>query len=240
MATQDVTFSSDNIHLHGVLSTPTTTKSEIGILFLHGGGHSSAERYRDVQDFFSNHGVASLAISFRGCGKSAGDFSKSTLSDRLLDADSALQEFKLATGLSDQQIYLWGSSMGGHVAARLISRHLQLKGLILQSAAAYGQNAESAPFGSKFSDSIDEENNWINSHAFTDLSTYQNQTLIIYGKDDEVIPNQVKQLYLSSAKHPQYHIISGYGHPMLRPATDIEKEAWDSMVNLVLNFISGN
>ena len=235
---KDIQIKSDNLMLHGILSLPDKS-SDIGIIFLHGGGHSNAERYQDVQEFFSNHRVTSLAFSFRGCGNSAGDLSNSTLSDRIMDAESALHEFKLVTGLTDNKIYLWGSSMGGHIACRLISSHSQIRGLILQSAAAYGQKAESQPFGPMFTNSLNEEFNWDNSLAFNDLASFQNHTLIMYGKEDKVIPDQVKNQYKLSAKYPEYHVIPGYGHPMLRPVTELEKSAWSTMVNLGLSFIIG-
>lgn len=51
-------------------------------------------------------------LVFRGCGLSEGIFEESNLKDRLVDAESALKSFKEITGLTDSQIFLWGSSMG--------------------------------------------------------------------------------------------------------------------------------
>jgi hypothetical protein len=238
MNIRNIQIISGEVNLHGILSLPDDSVG-VRIMFLHGGGHSSAERYGKVQEFFSDHGITSLAFSFRGCGTSEGDFSKSSLSDRLVDAESSLSAFKLATGLVDNQIFVWGSSMGGHVACRLIAQHPQVRGLILNSAAAYGQKAESQPFGPIFTESINEENSWNNSLAFTDLASFQNHILVMYGEGDKVIPDQVKNQYKLSSKYPEYHVIPGYGHPMLRPITKVEKNAWDTMVNLGLNFILG-
>jgi pimeloyl-ACP methyl ester carboxylesterase len=239
MTKLDIKIQSDNLVLHGVIDTPLA-HFKVGILFLHGGGHSQAERYGDVQSYFSDKNITSLAFSFRGCGLSEGIFEESNLKDRLVDAESALKSFKEITGLTDSQIFLWGSSMGGHIAARITSTHSNIKGLILQSAAAYGQNAESQSFGPKFSDAINTENNWTDSLAFSSLSSFSNRTLLLYGENDTTIPEQVKETYSKSAKYIQKIIISGYGHKMLKPETNIEKNAWKEMVKSALDFIHSN
>lgn len=236
MIKKQLEIESDNLHLHGVLATPDISIKK-GVIFYHGGGHADAERYTAVQKYFANEGIASLAFSFRGCGKSEGNMMESTLNDRLVDAESALQVFKKITGLSENEIYLWGSSMGGHIACRLIPKHITIKGLILQSAAAYGLDAETQPFGPVFTKVINRINSWENSNAFTDLSVYPNPTLIIYGADDTVIPEGVKKCFKESAVQPQFHEIIGFGHPMLKPTTTIEKRAWKEMVKLAVNFI---
>lgn len=230
---------SDNLVLHGVIDTPTT-HPKVGILFLHGGGHSSAERYSDVQTFFSENNITTLAFSFRGCGSSEGVFEESNLNDRLMDSESTLKHFKEITGLLDNQIFLWGSSMGGHIAARLTSTHPNIKGLILQSAAAYGQKAESQCFGPKFSDAINTEKNWADSLAFSSLSSFGNPILLLYGASDTTIPEEVKEKYSKTVKDIQKIIISGYGHKMLKPESNIEKNAWKEMVKSALDFIRSN
>lgn len=236
METTNIEIVSGEFMLHGILAVPNKQR-DVGILLLHGGGQSNAERYRDVQKFFYEKGIPSLAIDFRGCGTSQGNMYTSTLLDRLTDAKSTLELFKTKLGFLDNQIFLWGSSMGGHVGSRLVAQFPNLRGLILQSAAAYGKSSEHIKFGPKFTESIQVDGSWKDSLAFTDLSTYSGSTLIIYGKDDQVVPNGIKQRYKLSAKHCKYHILDGYGHSMLRPATDVEKGAWATMVNLGLNFI---
>ncbi len=236
MTKLDIKIQSDNLVLHGVIDTPTT-HSMAGILFFHGGGHSRAERCGDVQTYFSENSIVTLAFSFRGCGLSEGIFEKSNLKDRLVDAESALKSFKDITGLTDNQIFLWGSSMGGHIAARITSTHPSIKGLILQSAAAYGQHAESQSFGPKFSDAINTDKSWIDTLAFSSLSSFSNPTLLLYGEKDTTIPEAVKEAYSKSAKYIQKIVIPGYGHKMLNPETTIEKNAWKEMVKSALDFI---
>lgn len=236
MSKFNITILSEQLVLHGILDS-SQSNSSIGILFLHGGGNSSAQRYGDVQTYFSDKNITSLAFSFRGCGSSDGVFEQSNLNDRLVDAESALKTFKQTTGLSDHQIFIWGSSMGGHIACRLVAGHKEIKGLILQSAAAYGQAAESQPFGPKFTNAINLEQNWQDSRAFSDLATFPNPTLILYGQNDSTIPTGVKELFNTSAKYPNIFIIPGYGHKMLRPNTQLEKVAWDKMVDSALIFM---
>lgn len=234
--TIEIKIPSNNLMLHGVIVHPDNPLNK-GVIFLHGGGHADAERYHDVQVYLANQGIISLAFSFRGCGNSEGKMSHSTLNDRLVDAESALQYFIKSTGLPASNIYIWGSSMGGHIACRLIPSHLQIKGLILQSAAAYGLEAELQPFGPKFTEIINKPENWMSTQAFADLEKYLSRTLIIYGADDKVIPEGVKKSFRISALHSEFHEIMGYAHPMLRPSSVIEQKAWTEMVNLATKFI---
>ena len=239
MTKKQLKIRSESLMLHGVLVTPDQPIKK-GVIFFHGGGHANAERYTDVQKYLADKGIISLAFSFRGCGNSEGDMTNSTLSDRLVDAESAFQVLKQETGLSDSEIYIWGSSMGGHVTCRLIPKHVTVKGLILQSAAAYGIEAESCPFGPQFTEIISKSESWKSSKAFMDLSAYSNPTLIIYGVEDKVIPEGVKKSFVESAVHPQFHEITGYGHPMLKPSSNIEQEAWLEMLSLITKFIFKN
>lgn len=236
METKNLKIISGKFILRGILFLPKN-HIDVGIIFLHGGGHANADRYHNIQKFFCDRGIASLAIDFRGCGNSRGNMSESTLLDRIIDAKSSLDVFKKVMNFSDNHIFMWGSSMGGHVASRLISQHLNLRGLILQSAAAYGPSSEHINFGPKFTEAIQAHESWKDSLAFTELSTYSGPTLILYGKNDQVVPDEIKKQYAVSAQNTEYHILTGYGHPMLKPETKEEKAAWTTMVNLGLNFI---
>lgn len=233
-----VSINSGLIKLDGVLSTPKNSLN-IGVLFLHGGGHADADRYHDVQSYLSGFGITSLAFSFRGCGKSQGVLKESNLSHRLADAVSALEYFMLRTRFSLDRIILWGSSMGGHLSCRMVGKYPTLNGLILQSAAAYGQAAESKFYGEEFKEEINRKQAWDGSLAFTNLSNYSGRVLIIYGEDDKVVPDGVKESFRTAAPSAQFHIISGYGHPMLRPETKDEKSAWVEMLTISTKFIIG-
>jgi len=185
----------------------------------------------------SEKGIASLAFDFRGCGKSEGDFSQSTLADRLIDADSALSHFMAGTELKENQVFLWGSSMGGHIATRLCTMHPNLAGIILQSAAAYGIEAESIPFGPEFTDKLNEISSWHNSLAFSSLERFSGRKLVIYGENDDVIPHEIQDKYQNLTIQENFHLLKGGIHSMLRPETSIQQNVWNEMINLATKFI---
>ena len=63
-----------------------------------------------------------MAIDFRGCGLSEGNFQDASLANRIIDAGEAIRLFQKKTGVDLSQTYIWGSSMGGHVACRISAK----------------------------------------------------------------------------------------------------------------------
>lgn len=198
------------------------------ILFLHGGGHSNHTRYTQLIERFSTHGIICHAF----------DHHADSLSGRLDEAESQLSIIKSINSLSDSDIFVWGSSMGGHIACRLTSTHPQLSGVILQSAATYSQAAETIPFGSDFTAELHRDNSWQDSLSFPAINSYPGPVLVMYGENDDVIPTGVKQKYTSRAnQNGVVHTLIGAGHSLLRPSTLTEHHAWEEMYNHSLAFI---
>lgn len=228
----DIYFTSDNLKLFGRLCLPKTYK--VGVVFLHGGGQSNALRYEFLQSEFEKNGIASLAFDFQGCGKSEGNFEDSSLKNREIDAKNAINYFVEKTKLNINQIYIWGSSMGGHVACKL-TQEFNFKGIILQSAAAYSLESENVKLNEEFTKLITKENNWINSPAFDALKQFKNKKLIIYGGHDSVIPDGVKEKYKSSVgKYDKYVEIKNGSHTLLNPQNKLEIEALKNVARVVL------
>lgn len=193
----------------------------IGILFLHGGGHSSSARYTELVKAFTKEGLICHAF----------DHHADTLLGRLQEAESELAHLKSDNNLQDADIYIWGSSMGGHIACRLTEAHPQLRGIILQSAAAYSVAAESIPFGPNFTTELHRENSWQDSPAFPAINSYQGPVLAMYGEHDDIIPQRVKAQYKKRAKvYGEFYILKGGGHSMLRPYTQEQQRAWNQML----------
>lgn len=198
------------------------------ILFLHGGGHADHTRYDNLISRFSTQGIICRAF----------DHHANTLAGRLLEAEHELSLLKSTHQLSDNDIFIWGSSMGGHVTSLLTATHPDLKGIILQSAAAYSVAAETIPFGPSFTTELHREYSWVDSMAFPALTKYLGPILVLYGEHDEVIPTGVKERYISRATHNgQYHLLHGTGHSLLRPSSHIEQLAWEEMYTHALYFM---
>ena len=234
-----ITFNSTKLTLHGVLSLPDHYQT--GVLFLHGGGHSTNfSRYTYLQKQFSHHQIASLAFDFRGCGQSGGRFETGSLANRLSDAESALKVFIQKSKLPASSIYLWGSSMGGHLACRLTENHLDLKGIILQSAAAYAPASETLPLNHQFTQVISTPNSWVDSPAFSALEAFPGKILVVYGENDTVVPKDLQHRYHSIAqtRGGQSVILPGGVHSLLRPQTPLQTAVLEKLADLGGKFIS--
>lgn len=205
-----------------------TISSMSAILFLHGGGHSSSARYTKLIENFQKKGVIAHAF----------DHHANSLSGRLQEAENELSKLKSTNNLEDKDIFLWGSSMGGHVACRLVETHPNIKGIILQSAAAYSAKSESIPFGPDFTKEIRIIDSWADSPAFTAIANYQGPTLVMYGEFDDVIPTGVKTRFIKRAdRSGRHYTLEGGAHSMLRPETKEQQRVWQQMYQHAEDFV---
>lgn len=233
---QKINFLSDGNKLVGILSIPKVP-GKIGVVFLHGGGHANFTRYKYLQERLFEKNISSLAFDMRGCGESEGDFSDSSLINREQDTVNALNFFVEKTGLNANQIYLWGSSMGAHVACKLCNK-LQVRGLVLQSPATYGHVAESLSLGEEFTKEIGKPNSWVSSPAILELTKFGGSVLVVFGKNDTVIPGKVKKLYKSAIKSTdKFVILNGGIHTLLRPQNNDGQKALEQLGDIAVDFI---
>lgn len=232
-----VRFLSGELELCGIIALPKVFNK--GVVFLHGGGRSNVRRYTYLQHYFELKQIASLAFDSRGCGQSQGSFEEGSLSNRIVDAEAALTYFQQQTALSLSNIFIWGSSMGGHIACLLSEKYPHLEGIVLQSAAAYGNEAESLKFNQEFSQFIRQPQSWRYSPAFTTLAKFKGRILVVYAEHDTVIPEEVKEQYKTFCKRKKDDItIKGGTHNLLRPQNPTEQQALEDLAKLSAQFIS--
>ncbi|MCR4305618.1 MAG: alpha/beta fold hydrolase [Candidatus Daviesbacteria bacterium] len=234
-----VEFVSDGIKLSGTLYYPNEIKSSPGVLFLHGGGQSSKERFLQWQEHLSRLGICSLTFDFRGVGESEGQFADSSLKNRLIDSRAALN-FLLSYSLVDRnKIAIVGSSMGAYVAIRLSELGEAPKALILVSAAAYAKESEDKQMDVSFTQVIRTENSWCNSTCFLALKRYQNPVMVVYGSEDLVIPEGVKKRYKGLLKSQDIYLVMKNGqHTLLDPKKGLERKAFKQLLNESSKFLA--
>ncbi|MCL4374879.1 lysophospholipase [Patescibacteria group bacterium] len=231
-----VEFPSEGLVLHGVITQPDQVNK--GVLFVHGGGHANLGRYAFLQNYFALKSIVSLAFDSRGCGSSQGKFDDGTLLNRVTDAKNALEYLRKTTRLPWENLWLWGSSMGGHVVCRLTEAYPTIAGVILQSAAAYGRKTESLRFNRSFSAAIRQPDSWRGSPAFKTLRRFPGKTLVVYSRQDTIVPDGVKQAYKSACKRPSdYVVLSGGKHALLRPSNPGQQSALDRLAALATSII---
>lgn len=160
------------------------------MLFLHGAGGSDKTRTQYLQDILANHNVTPYSFNFTGHGGDKVELDKSSLKNRLQEAEEAIRQFNLKEPLS-----LCGSSMGGYIAIKLLEKY-QVENLILFAPAVYDIKAFDVNFNNEFSDIIRAQDSWKNSDAFSILNTFKGNVLISIGEQDEVIPKElINHLY---------------------------------------------
>lgn len=194
--------------LRGTIDTPMENTLP-RVLSLHGAGPSNRARMTYLAEHLARQGFGTLRFDFSGWGDSSGQLEKSSLSKRFEEASTVASRLDASSST-----ILIGTSMGGHVAARL-SNIINPSHLILFCPAAYAAEAEEVTFGPHFSEILRRPRSYANSLAYDAISRHEGRVLILIGTEDEIIPQEVIDLYLNackSAKSIRYEILSGVPH----------------------------
>jgi len=211
-------FISEGLTLVGNLVVPENAKPT-GVLFLHGGGVGSKERYGELQAILEENSYPSFSFDFRGVGESKGVYEESTLNKRLTDAVSAYDFFNQHV----DSIVVVGTSMGAHVAVMLSVRR-QTSGLILLYGAAYAKEADDKPFNKELTKILRKKDSWKSSSVFPILKQTLQPVLVTYGKSDTVVPKEIQQAYKEVLKPTDTFIELPHASHIILNATNKEEE----------------
>lgn len=158
------------------------------ILF-HGAGKSTKERAKEFFDDSLFDVVPSIVtFDFSGHGESTGELKKSSLKQRVLEAQTAIELFT-----TKEQFTVCGSSMGGYIALKMLPLY-DIKNLILFAPAIYDKQAFEIPFDQGFTEILRKFDSWENSDVLESLEKFSGNLLLFIGKNDEVIPGGVVDL----------------------------------------------
>lgn len=228
---KDVRFASDGYLLSATVIRPPGNKICPAVLFIHGGGLSIQDRHTPWLKYLARRGFVTLSFHSRGVDKSEGSFEDATLANRLRDAECALRFLEGIPKADVKNINIVASSMGAHVACRLIEKYPHIHKVLLQSAAAYNINAENKKLNHEFTSVIRKKNSWMGSPAFDALRKFRGKIMMVYGDRDTVIPEGVKKIYSSIVGEKGYVILEG-SHRLLSPQNDAEKKIRDELFRL--------
>ena len=157
--------------------------------------------YAKIALNLASEGYTSILYNQPGTGKSGGDFEEITFGERI----KALIELTdlYATKQATADVDLIGMSAGSYMAARAVgdiaTRGLNVKGLILQSPAAYPEQVEDLPYNDKFTAVIRSDWNPEDSPIFSDVNKYVREggklAMSFFQDDSPPIPQLIQALF---------------------------------------------
>jgi len=207
-------------------------ESPPSVICLHGGGPTGRHSTEYLATALQTKGRSVVRFDFSGQGDSTGEMAESSLAKRLAETKSVLDYFGL------DEISIIGTSMGGHIACAL-AKEISIESLILFGPAAYTAKAWDVAFGSGFTEIIREENSFLDSDIVDLLRDFSGNALYFIGSDDEIIPEQVVDLYREALSHCsvfEAYTIMDCPHPIHRWALkhpDVRKEIEEKVLNII-------
>lgn len=129
---ESVVLENEGQTLFGVFHRPCCQAPFPAVLICHGFGGNKTGKYRiyvHLAEKFSQLGIASLRIDFRGSGDSEGNFSDATLSSEVSDALVALRYLRNHPDVDPARVGIFGRSVGGTVALMTARRAGSVKSL---------------------------------------------------------------------------------------------------------------
>jgi fermentation-respiration switch protein FrsA (DUF1100 family) len=149
------------------------------VLFLHGNAGNISHRLDSIQ-IFHDLGLSVLIFDYRGYGKSTGTPSEQ---GTYIDAETAWDYLIEKKKIEQEQIIIFGRSLGGAVASWLAERHLPA-GFIMESSFS-----SIADIGKHYYPYLPTSLlARIKYPSIDRISNIRSPILIIHSKDDEIIP----------------------------------------------------
>lgn len=180
---------------------------------LHGAGASSRTRFTRLQQALDARGMPSASFDFIGHGDTGGTLAGSSLHSRTDQAAAVIRQ------VCREPLTLVAASMSGYTAIKLTER-FSVSNLILLVPAVYATCAYDLPFGPAFSAAIRKTASWRDSDAFSILSGFKGNLLVIAAESDRVIPSEVVEKIHACATNAALrglHVVPGSGHLSLFP-----------------------
>ncbi|MHA6279036.1 alpha/beta hydrolase [Salinimicrobium sp. CAU 1759] len=129
---EEILFYPGQDTLSTILMSPKNTP-KASILYFHGSGGNVTSYIPHAQALVDG-GYQVFMVDFRGYGNSSGEPTHVNIAS---DAEFLLQEMRRLPAMEDQEILVYGSSMGTQVAINLASKHQEkIIGLVLDGAMA--------------------------------------------------------------------------------------------------------
>ncbi len=126
-----VEFHNHDVKLAGSLLLPKSERPLPAVIFVHGAGPQTREKYRKQGEYFASQGIAALIYDKRGTGESGGAYeSRKPYENLVNDALAGVAFLKQQREIEQSQIGMWGLSQGGYISAAAASRSKDVEFLV--------------------------------------------------------------------------------------------------------------
>lgn len=173
------------------------------VLLLHGNAGNISHRI-DYALMFRDLGYSTLLVDYRGYGKSSG---KPSEEGTYRDADAAWRWLTQTRGVPENNIVVFGESLGGGVASWIAARH-RPRALVLASTFTSAVDLGAEVYGflpvrliSKFRYATRER-----------LRGVKSPVLVMHSADDEIIPYAHGRKLYDAANEPKAFVELAGGH----------------------------
>ncbi len=140
---EEVSFKDGDVEISGTLTLPKNNRSCPAVILLHGSGpHERDETiffhkpFLVLADYLTKRGIGVLRYDKRGCGKTTGDYKKSTSTDFADDGLAAVNFLKKTDRVSPTKIGLVGHSEGGLLAPIIANKSTDVSFIVMMAGAA--------------------------------------------------------------------------------------------------------
>ena len=193
--------SGDGVRLHGWYIPRQGARQTL--LFFHGNAGNISHR-RESIEIFHRLNLNVFILSYRGYGASEGKPDEQGLTN---DARSAWRYLTLERKIQQQDIILFGRSLGGAVATALAAE-VKPAGLILESTFSSARDMAAVLYPVL---------HWLiyPRYAFdtaTRLRQVHSPVMVIHSADDEIIPLRIGQKVFTAASEPKQFVEIRGGH----------------------------
>jgi fermentation-respiration switch protein FrsA (DUF1100 family) len=192
----------DGVELDGWF-VPAPGRRRGTLLFLHGNAGNISHRLDSLR-IFHDLGLDTLIFDYRGYGRSSGRPSEQ---GTYRDAMAAWRYLVRTRGIPEEQIVLFGRSLGAAIAAELATR-VRPAGLILESSFSSVPEfaAQAYPFFPA---------RWLARYDYATADYVARvvcPVLVVHSRDDEIIPFKYGNAVFQRARPPKHFLEIRGGH----------------------------
>ena len=204
---EDVYFeTADGVTLHGWY---VPGRGGPCIVWFHGNAGNIGHRVYNLALMHSRVGASVLLFDYRGYGRSEGSPSEPGL---YLDAEAAVEQAKLRSGAADDDIVLFGRSLGGAIAVEMATRR-PFRAVVVESAftsvkkMARVSNRVISRFLPPF---VVVKARYDN---LPKMPSVLSPVLVVHGDADRTVPHRMGlELYEAAPEPKAVHVVEGAGH----------------------------